>query len=157
MSKLRIYDADWLLREWVLWTGGGDSGEPERMGNTLSPLIKKKSTRTTVLSDDEAMIIQNVMMDLKNKTPDIAKAVVLFYSKGELYTVVGENMKIHEKIAHEMVHEGVAWVDGRLENVPGLSRVKNLFSEVFGRCLPVGVIGMISTEELHDRLISALS
>lgn len=121
MSDIKTYNADWLLTQWVRWNRYGEGS-----GTLLGSLVGG-GLPSPVISDDEALAINTILGEMLARMPERANATLIFYNSDRNYSAVADRMEISRTRATSLVNEGVAWVDGKIDDCRDLSRVVAVF------------------------------
>ena len=121
MAEIKTFDADWLLAQWVRWSSYGTGG------GTLLGALAGQGLGAPIITDDEALLIDGIVAELRMTSRVTGEAVVCFYRCGRNYSEVARVMEIDRKRVTVMVAEGVGWVDGRMAGCAGLDRVRKVY------------------------------
>lgn len=150
MGDITTYDADWLLEQWVIWSRQGSGSASGFLGQ----LVGGASVQPAI-NDDEALIIERVVCAMIAVIPFQAEAVLAYYRSGRSYIAVSERMNMNRRRAAATVQAGVAWVDGKVDDIRGLDRCRNNYSAL-RRPMDKVVVSDLSRSELRSKLIAAL-
>ena len=124
MSNINTYNADWLLEQYWRWVRYGSGG-----GSILGSMVGR-GMPSPVITDDEALAINHILCEFKSRMPLIYNATMLFYNHDRNYSVVANNLDVSRPTATSMVQQGVAWMDGKIDDCRSLKRVLTVFGEL---------------------------
>jgi Phage antitermination protein Q. len=106
-------DADWYLTQWALWSANHKRMLPELQRGFLSH-VKGSTLPSATISDDEALLIDRLVSELKRKDTPQGEAVKLYYFTGKNLARTAELIKTYYAKTDILVKSGVAWIDGVL-------------------------------------------
>jgi len=111
----------WLLSQWAVWARI-NGATPKGYGE--SPMFRAVASKIVkpniLISDDEAVEIDAIIANLKQRDSEMAKALVTYYFSGGNASHVARVLtydakkKINRKYADVLVKSGTAWVDACL-------------------------------------------
>jgi len=97
------------LEEWGVWVRSGGVS----LGSHSVSMVGSEG-RTANITDDRAMVIDQVIATLNQRNPRWAKAVKLYYTQNLNHTLLGEKLRTSKSGANALLKAGVAWIDGVL-------------------------------------------
>ena len=150
--EITTCDADWLIEQWMRWSRQGEG----RGGTIIGNLMGGPRMPSPVVNDDEALAIDAIMAQLLIRMPDTGLAVIVYYRVGRNYSAVSKVCRVDRKRAAVMVQSGVAWVDGKMDDVRELDRVRNGFSALRRPMVPESYTAAHRDAAIQSRLIAVL-
>ena len=121
MTKIKVQDGQWvssqthwILEQWARWARvnpdfalGYPNATPFRrlLGSTVS---------SSLISDDDAMVVDTMVAKLQQRHPEMGKAVALYYLGTCNVSRVARAMGIYHSKADSLIKSGTAWLDAAL-------------------------------------------
>ena len=107
-------DTEWLLEQWGSWRMDG-MGVPRYVSPSVGAAATSGGVEYT-LTDDAALVIDAAVAKLTARNQQMGDFVWLYYGAKWTMVRVGEEARISERSAREIVKQGVAWIDSALEH-----------------------------------------
>lgn len=105
-------ETEFLLSQWALWSRfntGKAKGYPTR-----SIFEEPRHHDDLVITDDEAMIIDQIVAKLSQKDQQIGYATSIFFFYRQNLTKTAERLDTSRRTAKMWITAGIAWIDGVL-------------------------------------------
>lgn len=106
-------DTEWLLEQWGSWRMDG-TGVPRYVSPSVTAAATGGGVEYT-LTDDAALAIDAAVAKLTKRNQQMGDFVWLYYGAKWTSVRIGEDNKMAERKAREIIKSGVAWVDSALE------------------------------------------
>lgn len=103
-----LEDTKTRLCEWGTWVRSGG----QSLGYSAVKLIA--SGGGAVVADDDALVIDRAVASLKQREPQMGKALVNYYVRGWDFSMVGLEIGVSREKARVILRSAEAWVAGRL-------------------------------------------
>lgn len=107
-------DTEWLLEQWGSWRMDG-MGVPRYVSPSVGLAATSGGVEYT-LTDDAALAIDAAVAKLTKRNQQMGDFVWLYYGAKWTSVRIGEDNKMAERKAREIIKSGVAWVDSALEH-----------------------------------------
>lgn len=107
-------DTEWLLEQWGSWRMDG-MGVPRYVSPSVSGAAAGGGIEYT-LTDDAALVIDAAVAKLTTRNQQMGDFVWLYYGAKWTAVRVGEQNRMAERKAREIIKQGVAWIDSALEH-----------------------------------------
>lgn len=112
MESLKVMRTDELLKQWGMWVRSG------RHFPSLADTQRRISGDSTALTDDEALVVDRVVADLKHRDPEMGKAVFTYHVACVDLRRLGQVLDVGETKAKQLLKAGEAWVDAAIQYHP---------------------------------------
>ncbi len=121
----------WLLEQWGVWSRlDGTDSLTDCTSVMFVGLIAPTTHTRLVIADDKAMMIDSLILQLKQKNPDAYQVIVMRYYYNMTTSTISRRLKINRHKAQRLEEVGRAYIDGVLQNItvtikPKRKRKKN--------------------------------
>ena len=107
-------DTEWLLEQWGSWRMDG-MGVPRYVSPSHGAASVTGSDYT--LTDDAALVVDAAVARLIRRNQQMGDFVWLYFGAKWTAIRIGEQNKMAERKAREIIKAGVAWIDSALEHI----------------------------------------
>lgn len=107
-------DTEWLLEQWGSWRMDG-MGVPRYVSPSITAAATGGGVEYT-LTDDAALVIDAAVARLTTRNQQMGDFVWLYYGAKWTAVRIGEQNRMAERKAREIIKQGVAWIDSALEH-----------------------------------------
>ena len=108
-------DTEWLLEQWGSWRMDG-MGVP-RYVSPSHGAAATTSGITYTLTDDAALVVDAAVARLIRRNQQMGDFVWLYFGAKWTAIRIGEQNRMAERKAREIIKAGVAWIDSALEHL----------------------------------------
>lgn len=111
-------DTEYLLEQWGTWRMSG-MGVPRYVSQLASVIAQANPCSDDLsysISDEVAMLVDVTIARLIKRNQQMGDFVWLYFGAKWTMVRIGEQHRIGERSAREIVKQGVAWVDSALEH-----------------------------------------
>jgi hypothetical protein len=107
-------DTEWLLEQWGSWRMDG-MGVPRYVSPSHGAAASVSGVDYT-LTDDAALVIDAAVARLIRRNQQMGDFVWLYFGAKWTAIKIGEQNRMAERKAREVIKAGVAWIDSALEH-----------------------------------------
>ncbi|RJX81278.1 antiterminator Q family protein [Pseudomonas sp. LS-2] len=111
-------DTEYLLEQWGSWRMSG-MGVPRYVSQLASVVAQANPCDdgvSYVITDDVAMVVDATVARLIKRNQQMGDFVWLYFGAKWTAVRIGEQNRMAERKAREIIKQGVAWVDSALEH-----------------------------------------
>jgi hypothetical protein len=111
-------DTEYLLEQWGSWRMSG-MGVPRYVSQLASVIAQANPCDdglSYVITDDVAMVVDSAIARLTTRNKQMGEFVWLYFGAKWTAVRIGEQNRMAERKAREIIKQGVAWVDSALEH-----------------------------------------
>lgn len=119
MESLKVESAEQLLRQWGLWVRAGRQlpGLTDMQDRTAS-VDDEHRWESMNLTDDEALLIDRAVAQLKLHDRAMGEAVFTFHAGRVTHRTLAGMMRVSRSKAELLLRSGEAWLAGYLQSPP---------------------------------------
>lgn len=104
------------LEEWARWTYHRRGLKLDYPGVESFARMRGSSVPEPCLTDQEGLLLDGLVSELRARYPEEGEAVVLYYLVDRRhYKIAGLMRGIARKRVGRLIHAGIMWLDGRLK------------------------------------------
>lgn len=112
-------DTEYLLEQWGSWRMSG-MGVPRYVSQLASVIAQANPCDdglSYVITDELAMVVDAAIARLSKRNQQMGDFVWFYFGAKWTMVRIGEQHRLGERTAREIVKQGVAWIDSALENI----------------------------------------
>lgn len=109
-----IRTVEYLLTQWGRWAYANRGVQVNFP--SVSPMFKSatKSPMSPNISDEDAIVVDGVVSQLRNRQPKMWEALGRYYIAGQSYRTIAKELDTHHRVASDLVNGGKMWVEGAI-------------------------------------------
>lgn len=110
---------DILVQQWSYWahSNPGKLGYPRL--SAFASLMKAKPRPALVISDDTALLVDELIARLCRRNENMGQALVAYHFCNRNISRASRVLGYDRRVMTNLVSSGTAWIDGALEHMPG--------------------------------------
>lgn len=112
MESLKVMSTEEVLKQWGCWVRSG------RQLPGLADTQRRQAGAGTALTDEEALVVDRAVAQLKHRDPEMGRAVFDYHAGLLSIRSLGQVLDVGETKAMRLLKSGEAWVDCYLLAVP---------------------------------------
>ncbi len=108
----------WLLEQWGAWSRFDGVDKLSNCSSVMFVgLVAPKPSTCIIISDDKAMAIDGVILQLKQKNPDAYKVIIMRYYYNMTTSSISKRLEFGRPKVQMLEEVGRAYIEGVLQNV----------------------------------------
>lgn len=111
-----VKTTEWALEEWARWAYHRRGVKLDYPGVESVARMRGSSVPEPCLTDQEGMLLDGLVSELRARYPEEGEAVALYYLVDRRHYKIAQLMRaIPRKRVSRLLNAGIMWLDGRLK------------------------------------------